>query len=41
MDSVRAKNKFESRGGKQALYRRDVRPAMIYGAETWAVKKAQ
>ena len=32
------KNKFESQG---ELYKTVVRPAMMYGAETWAVKKAQ
>ena len=37
-DSVRPKNKFESRG---EVYKTVVRPAMMYGAETWAVKKAQ
>ena len=37
-DSVRPKNKFESQG---KVYKTVVRPAMMYGAETWAVKKAQ
>ena len=37
-DSVRPKNKFESQG---EVYKTAVRPAMMYGAETWAVKKAQ
>ena len=37
-DSVRQKNKFESQG---EVYKTVVRPAMMYGAETWAVKKAQ
>ena len=38
-DSVRPKNKFESQGEvyKTAV----VRPAIMYGAETWALKKAQ
>ena len=39
-DSVRPKNKFESQG-EVGLYRTVVLPAMMYGAETWAVKKAQ
>ena len=39
-DSVRLKNEFESQGGS-SLYKIVVRPAMMYGAETWAVKKAQ
>ena len=37
-DSVRPKNKFEIQG---EVYKTVVRPAMMYGAETWAVKKAQ
>ena len=37
-DFVRPKNKFESQG---EVYKTVVRPAMMYGAETWAVKKAQ
>ena len=37
-DSVRPKNKFESQG---EVYKTVVRPAMMYGAETWEVKKAQ
>ena len=37
-DSVRPKNKFESQG---EVYKTVVRPAMMYGAEMWAVKKAQ
>ena len=37
-DSVRPKNKFESQG---EVYKTFVRPAVMYGAETWAVKKAQ
>ena len=37
-DSVRPKNKFESQG---KVYKTVVRAAMMYGAETWAVKKAQ
>ena len=37
-DSVRPKYKFESQG---EVYKTVVRPAMMYGAETWAVKKAQ
>ena len=32
------KNKFEGQG---ELYKTVIRPAMMYGAETWAVKKAQ
>ena len=40
-DSVRPKNKFESDSVKGKVYRTVVRPAMMYGAETWAVKKAQ
>ena len=36
--SVRPKNKFESQG---EVYKTVVRPAMMHGAETWAVKKAQ
>ena len=35
---VRPKNKFERRG---EVHKTVVRPAMMYGAETWAVKKAQ
>ena len=35
---MRPKNKFESQG---EVYKTVVRPAMVYGAETWAVKKAQ
>ena len=35
---MRPKNKFESQG---EVYKTVVRPAMMYGAETWAVKKAQ
>ena len=35
---MRPKNKFESQG---EVYKTVVRPAMLYGAETWAVKKAQ
>ena len=35
-DSVRPKNKSESQG---EVYKTVVRPAMMYGAETWAVKK--
>ena len=38
-DSVRPKNKFESQG--ESILETVVRPAMMYGAETWAVKKAQ
>ena len=34
---MRPKNKFESQG---EVYKTVVRPAMMYGAETWAVKKA-
>ena len=34
-DSVRPKTAFESRG---EVYKTVVRPAMMYGAETWAVK---
>ena len=37
-DSVRPKNKFES---QVEVYKTVVRPAMLYGGETWAVKKAQ
>ena len=37
-DSERPKNKFESQG---EVYKTVVRPAMVYGAETWALKKAQ
>ena len=37
-DSMRPKNKFESQG---EVCNTVVRPAMMYGAETWAVKKAQ
>ena len=37
-DSVRPKNKFETQGD---VYKTVERPAMMYGAETWAVKKAQ
>ncbi len=37
-DPVRPKNKFESQG---KVYKTVVRPAMMYGAKTWAVKKAQ
>ena len=37
-DSVRPKNKFESQG---EVCKTVVRPAMMYGTETWAVKKAQ
>ena len=37
-DYVRSKNTFESRG---EVYKTVVRPAMMYGAETWAVQKAQ
>ena len=37
-DYVRPKNTFESRG---EVYKTIVRPAMMYGTETWAVKKAQ
>ena len=36
-DSVRPKNKFESQG---KVYKTVVRPAMMYSADTWAVKKA-
>ena len=35
---MRPKNKFESQG---EVYKTVVRSAMVYGAETWAVKKAQ
>ena len=35
---MRPKNKFESQG---EVYKTVVRPAMMYGAETWVVKKAQ
>ena len=35
-DSVRPKNKFESQG---EVYKTVVRPAMMYGAETCAVKE--
>ena len=35
---MRPKNKFQSQG---EVYKTVVRPAMMYGAETWAVKKAQ
>ena len=35
---MRPKNKFESQG---EVYKTVVRPAMMYSAETWAVKKAQ
>ena len=38
-DSVRPKNKFESQG--ESIQETVVRPAMMYGAQTWAVKKAQ
>ena len=38
-DSVRTNNKFESQ--RESIHRTVVRPAMMYGAETWAVKKAQ
>ena len=39
---MRPKNKFESQGESiQLYYKTVVRPAMMYGAETWAVKKAQ
>ena len=37
---MRPKNKFESLG-ESTLYKTVVRPAMMYGADTWAVKKAQ
>ena len=37
-DSVRTKSKVESQG---EVYKTVVRSAMMYGAETWAVKKAQ
>ena len=37
-DTVRPKNKFERQG---EVYKTVVRPAMMYGAETWAPKKAQ
>ena len=37
-DSVRPKNKFETQG---EVYKTVVRPAMMYGAQTWRVKKAQ
>ena len=36
-DSVRPKNKFESQG---EVYKTVVGPAMMYGTNTWAVKKA-
>ena len=36
-DSVWPNNKFDSQG---EVYKTVVRPAMIYGADTWAVKKA-
>ena len=35
---MRPKNKFESQG---KVYKTVVRPGIMYGAETWAVKKAQ
>ena len=35
---MRPKNKFESQG---EVYKTVARPAIMYGAETWAVKKAQ
>ncbi len=38
-DSVRPKNTFESQW--ESIYKTVVRPAMMYGVETWAVKKAQ
>ena len=37
-DYVRPKNKFESHGKS---IQDGCRPAMMYGAKTWAVKKAQ
>ena len=37
-DSVRPKNKLRVKG---KVYKTVVRQAMMYGAETWAVKKAQ
>ena len=37
-DSVRPKNKFESQ--VESIQDTVVRPAMMHGAETWAVKKA-
>ena len=37
-DSVRPNNKLEGQG---EVYKTVVRPAMMYGAETWALKKAQ
>ena len=37
-DSVRPKNKIDSQG---KVYKTVVRTAMMYGAEIWAVKKAQ
>ena len=37
-DSGLPKNKFESR---REVYKTVVSPAMMCGAETWAVKKAQ
>ena len=36
-DSVRPKNNLRVNG---KVYKTVVRPAMMYGAETWAVKKA-
>ena len=35
---VRQENERENQG---KVYRTEVRPALMYGAETWALKKAQ
>ena len=40
-DSVQPKNKFDSQGESIQDSCRPLRPAMMHGAETWAVEKAQ
>ena len=40
-ESERENERDNEREGQGKVYRTEVRPTLVYGAETWALKKAQ